>query len=128
MRYPFVFLILIFLFTACSKSLVHTWNIDKLEIIRENEKNSTYNNIGTITFNKNGTGNNNFHIIESDENDTSSFKWEEFDENIRLKGLKSEDSSRLFRAWIVTKKSGKSQTWKSTDGGNNILVLELSRN
>lgn len=108
--------------------MVHTWNIDKLEIKRENGKNSTYNNIGTITFNKNGTGNNNFNIIESDEVDTASFKWEESDGNILLKALKKEESSRLFKAWIVTKKDSKKQIWKSTNGKNDIEILVISRN
>ncbi|HLS30512.1 MAG TPA: hypothetical protein VK021_06620 [Flavobacteriaceae bacterium] len=128
MKYTFTFLILVFFLSSCSKSMVHTWNIDKLEIKRENGKNSTYDNIGTITFNKNGTGNNNFNIIESEEIDTASFKWEESDGNILLKPLKKEDSSRLFKAWIITEREAKKQVWKSTNGKNDIEILVISRN
>src|SRR5690625_6723532 len=100
MKYTFTFLILVFFLSSCSKSMVHTWNIDKLEIKRENGKNSTYDNIGTITFNKNGTGNNNFNIIESEEIDTASFKWEESDGNILLKPL-DRKSTRLNSSHVA---------------------------
>lgn len=128
MKYTFTLLLLVFFLSSCSDSMVHTWNIDKLEIKRENGKNSTYNNIGTITFNKNGTGNNNFNIIESDEVDTASFKWEESENHILLKALKKEESSRLFKAWIITTRDRKKQIWKSTNGKNDIQILEISRN
>lgn len=128
MKYTFTLLLLVFFLFSCSDSMVHTWNIDKLEIKRENGKNSTYNNIGTITLNKNGTGNNNFNIIESDEVDTASFKWEESENNILLKALKKEESSRLFKAWIITTRDRKKQIWKSTNGKNDIQILEISRN
>lgn len=128
MKTKFTLLLLFLFLVSCSNSLVHTWNIDKLEIIRENGKNSTYNNIGTITFNKNGTGNNNFSIIENDYEDKSAFKWEESSDYILLKKTDHEKNSRLFKAWIITESSSKKQVWKSTNGENDIEILELSRN
>lgn len=128
MKSKLLLLLSVLLLTSCSNSLVHTWNIDRLETLRENGENSTYNNIGTITLNKNKTGNNNFSIIELDETDKNSFKWEEKDGYIILKSAKSEAESRLFKAWIMTQNSAKKQVWKSTNGKNDIQIIELSRN
>lgn len=128
MKSKLLLLLSVLLLTSCSNSLVHTWNIDRLETLRENGENSTYNNIGTITLNKNKTGNNNFSIIELDETDKNSFKWEEKGGYIILKSAKSEAESRLFKAWIMTQNSAKKQVWKSTNGKNDIQIIELSRN
>src|SRR5690625_4123245 len=128
MKSKFVLLLLFAFLVSCSDSLVHTWNIDKLKIIRENGNNSTYNNIGTITFNKNGTGNNDFNIIENDYEDKSPFKWEDSSDYILLKQSDNESSSRLFKAWIITESSSKKQIWKSTNGKNDVEILVLSRN
>lgn len=128
MKSKLFFIFFLVILTSCSDNLVHTWNIDKFEIIRENGKNSTYNNIGTITFNKNGTGNNNFHIIENEFTDTASFKWEESDGYILLKPTKNDEESRLFKAWIMTESKSKKQIWKTTNGKNDIHILVLSRN
>lgn len=127
-RYLLFSAFFIFLLTGCTNSLVHTWNIDKFETVRENGENSTYNNIGTITLNKNKTGNNNLSIKEVDYIDKAGFKWEEKNGYIILKGVDNQASSRLFKAWIVTTHKSKKQVWKSTNGKNDIQILELSRN
>lgn len=130
MKPKILFILLIFVLTSCSKGIVHTWNIDKLEIIRENEKNSAYDNIGTITFNKNGSGNNNYSIVENDYEDKSEFKWKKYSEKdyIVIKNTKDSDDSMLAKSWIIVESKSKEQVWKSTDGKQGVQVLKLSRN
>src|SRR5699024_530606 len=90
MKVKYLWLFLPFLFFGCSKSLVHTWNIDKFEIIRENGQSTGSDNIGTITFNKNGSGHKdiNYTIFDHQYSDKSGFKWEKHDGYILLKSTK----------------------------------------
>lgn len=130
MKKSLPFLLLLLLLAGCSKGLVHTWNIDKFEIIRENGQKTGSDNIGTITFNKNGSGDKNisYTIFENQYEDKAPFKWEKHEDYILLKTTKDADSSRLSKAWIIIEDKSKKQIWKSTDGENNIQTLELSRN
>lgn len=130
MKTKLPFLLIFLVLTACSKRLVHTWNIDKFEIIKGNGQKTGSDNIGTITFNKDGKGNKDisYTIFESDYSDKTPFKWEKHEDYILLKTTKSEDSSKLAKAWIVIKDKSKTQVWKSTDGENRVQTLKLSRN
>lgn len=130
MKSKLPFLLLLFLFTACSKDIVHTWNIDKFEIIKQNGQKTGSDNIGTITFNKNGSGNKDisYTIFENEYTDKVPFKWEKNDGYILLKSSKNVENSQLTKAWIIIEDKSKKQIWKSTDGKNSIQVLELSRN
>lgn len=124
------FLLLLLLLTSCSGKLVHTWNIDKFEVIKENGQRTGSDNIGTITFNKNGTGNKNisYTIFGDNYSDKTPFKWEKHEGYILLKSTKNGEHSKLAKAWIIIKDNSKQQVWKSTDGKNSIQVLILSRN
>jgi len=127
-KLPFIFLIL--LLTACSSDLVHTWNIDLFEINKDNGQKTKSKNIGTITFNKNGTGNKNisYSIFDSNYTDKAPFKWEKHEGYILLQATETGSNSKLNKAWIIIKDESKTQVWKSTDGKNSVQVLKLSRN
>lgn len=130
MKSKLPFLLLLLFLTACSSSLVHTWNIDKFEIIKGNGQKTTSKNVGTITFNENGTGNKNINytIFQSDYTDKTPFKWEKHEGYMLLRATKNSSDSKLNKAWIIVQDDSKKQVWKSTDGKNSILTLELSRN
>lgn len=115
------------LLTSCSGDLNHTWHIDKYEIFRESGKNSTYSNIGTITFEKGGQGHNNFQIIEENLTDKAGFTWEKKHDLVLIKPMKNFEKSKLAKAWIIVEDNAKKQIWKSTDGDYQVQVLELSR-
>ncbi len=123
-----LYLSLVFSLVSCSNELVHTWNIDNYEIIRENGKESSYRNIGTLTFDKEGTGHFNYQIIENDFIDKSKFTWEKKEGYILIKPASNSSESKLTKAWIITEDKAKKQIWKSTDGDYKIQILELSRN
>lgn len=128
-KLAFVGLSLLLMF-GCSKSLVHTWNIDIFEIIKDNGQKTGNKNIGTITFNKNGTGNKDIHysIFEHEYEDKTSFKWESQDGYILIKPTENNDRSKLNKVWIIVQDEAKKQVWKSTDGKHQVEILELSRN
>lgn len=112
---------------SCSDNMINTWNIDKYEVIREDGKNVSYSNIGTITFEKDGHGHNNYKIEESNISDESSFRWKETEDAILIKPLKRSSNSIFAKGWIKVEEKSKSQVWKSTDGGYEIQVVNLSR-
>lgn len=118
---------LLWILSSCSNDLIHTWNIDRYEIQREDGKNTGYDNIGTLTFNKDGSGSNNYSIIEIDYTDKSSFQWRKDDGFIRIKSAEN-GQSRFSKAWIIVKDDTKKQIWKSTDGKQQVQTLVLSRN
>lgn len=124
---PFAALFLFLILTSCSNGLVDTWNIDKYEIIREDGKDSSHSNIGTVTFEKEGKGHTNYRIIEKDLDNKSSFEWMEKDSSVLIKSLKSSGESIFTKAWIEVESGSKKKVWKSTDGQHEIQVLVLSR-
>lgn len=128
MKFRFSILLLVLLLAGCSSDLVHTWNIDKLETHREDDKNTSYVNIGTLTFNKNLTGNTDFTIIEENYSDKVPVKWEMKDGYLLIRDANANEHSRLSKAWIIIEDSSKKQIWKSTDGSFTVHTLQLSRN
>ncbi len=129
-KLPLLSLFFIVLLAGCTSNLVHTWNIDQYKIIKENGQKTGSKNIGTMTFNKNGTGNKDisYTIFDHTYTDKAPFKWEKHEGYIILKSTKTGQSSRLDKAWIIIKDESKKQVWKSTDGGNTVQILVLSRN
>lgn len=133
MKCKFLLLLTIIFLASCSPSIVNTWNIDKYEVVNDKGQNTTAQNIGSITFKKNGKGtkNINYNVLQNDFVDSSDFQYELHEEYIiiRSAGKKSKkrDNSALNKTWIIVSDKSKSQVWKSTDGGNNVQILELSR-
>ncbi|WP_121666706.1 hypothetical protein [Mesonia aquimarina] len=120
---------LIFAMASCSPRIVNTWNIDKYKVTNDKGKSMTSENIGTITFKKNGKGEKslNYNLFQNDYSDTSPFEWNMYDDYIVLKTSNKEKDSDLNKTWIIVEDSSKKQVWKSTDGKNMVQVIELSR-
>lgn len=117
--------ILAFSMTACSPKVVGTWTIDKFENAVPSEQGYSLNNIGTITFNKNGTGekNINYSVLGTNHTDMFPFKWNAADAAITIIG----DSTEFSKTWIIISNKKNYQQWKSTSG-NKIQILELKKN
>ncbi len=124
---PAAAIFLTLILSSCSNNLVDTWTIDKYEIIREDGKDSSHSNIGTITFEKDGKGHNNYRIIEKNLDNKSSFEWTQDDNSVLIKPLKSSGESIFTKAWIKVEDHPKKKVWKSTNGEYEIEILVLSR-
>ena len=111
--------------TSCAPKLVGKWNIDKYETTRPGEQAVSLNNIGTMTFKKNGDGekNINYTIFGRTRTDNTPFGWHATGPYV---GIESSNSD-FSKTWIITTNKRKTQKWKSTDGANGVQVLELSK-
>lgn len=111
---------------SCSPKIVGEWNISKYEIAKPGEQGIALNNIGTIIFHKNGSGekNINYTALGVTHTDKNPFKWTSQDEKfITIKGKDTE----LDKTWIIITSKGKHQVWHTTDGSNTVQTLELTK-
>ncbi len=115
----------LFLLASCSSKLVGTWNVEKYQRSTPGEEGMSVSNIGTISFNKNGTGTKqlDYSLLGISKNDAAPFKWSMTEQFITIEG----DDSELSKTWIFIENKGDYQKWQSTDGANNVQTLELAK-
>ncbi len=113
----------LFLLSSCAHRLVGTWAVQKYENVRPGEKGVSVQNVGSISFDKGGTGQKemNYTVLGVEKDDSTPFEWSATENYITIK---SEDSD-LSKTWIYLENKNKSQKWKSTDGKNQVQTLEL---
>lgn len=119
-----VFIVFCLLFlSSCSHKLVGTWNVDKYERVTPGEQGITLSNIGTMTFNKDNTGQKqlDYTVLGIEQSDSASFTWSTTDNYITIEGGDSE----ISKTWIYLENKSTLQKWKSTDGQNNVQTLLL---
>lgn len=112
--------------TACSPRMVGTWTAQRFETTKPGQQGVTLNNIGTIQFNKDGTGKKNisYSALGITNNDQQTFKWKWVDDKyVTIEG----DTSAFSKVWIIITNNRSFQKWKSTDGANNIQIIELKK-
>lgn len=111
--------------TSCSSRLVGTWNVAKYETITPGKQNILLNNIGTITFNGNNSDekNLNFQIMGIERKDQLKFDWTATEKYVTIKNGGEEFS----KIWIILENKKNFQKWRSTDGTNQIQVIELNK-
>lgn len=114
------------LFTACSHRIVGTWTVQRYETTTPGEQSVALTNVGTMQFRKNGTGTKNLHyaILGLQRSDLLPFRWSW--DNGKYISIESAGSD-FAKTWIITSNKRKFQQWKSTDGSNNIQILELKK-
>lgn len=113
-------------FTSCSKRLVGTWNVQRFETATPGQQAVTLQNIGTVHFKGNGTGEKNlsFTVLGKTQEDKTPFKWS-WQEG-KYVSINSE-GSEFAKTWIIMENKRNFQKWKSTDGANHIQVIELKK-
>ncbi|MEA5111233.1 hypothetical protein SDC9_15595 [bioreactor metagenome] len=123
-KLPGAFLI-ISLLSACSPKLAGTWSIQKYETSTPGQEGVSLKNIGTITFAKSGNGEKNisYSIFGSVVEDNLPFTWTASGNLITI----NSEGSELSKTWIVVENKKKAQRWKSTDGANQVQILEIAR-
>lgn len=114
------------LITSCSHRLTGNWNVASFENGSPGEQNITLHNIGSIHFNKNGTGEKNlkYVILGKEIVDNAPFNWVwNNGEYVSIESANSE----FAKTWIIVENKKKTQVWKSTDGSSRVQVLELKK-
>ena len=121
----FLIVLTLTLFFSCSPKIVGTWSVQKYQRTTLGEKGTTLQNIGTMTFNRNNTGEKNldYRILGVERRDAAPFEWSSTEKYITIEGGDSE----LSKTWIYLENKNKFQKWKSTDGKNTVQTLELIR-
>lgn len=114
------------LITSCSHRLVGTWNVERYETTSPGQQGVALSNIGTLDFKRNGTGtkNLNYTVLGIHKDDKHPFKWSWDDNSYVSIDSKGSDFSKT---WIIMTNKRKYQKWKSTDGTNNIQIIELRK-
>jgi len=109
--------------TSCSHKLVGTWTVHKYERMTPGEQGTILSNIGTMTFNKDETGQKDldYTVLGIQQSDSAPFTWSSTEKYVTIEG----DDSEIAKTWIYLENKNKSQKWKSTDGENNVQTLEL---
>lgn len=112
-------------FTSCAPKIVGTWNVVKYESTKPGEKTVVQNNIGTMTFKKNGEGEKNLNYVTMGKSKTDDhrFGWHSTGPYV---GIES-PSSDFSRTWVIITNTRKQQKWKTNDGPNGTQVIELSK-
>ncbi len=115
-----------FLLASCSHRMIGTWTVQRFETTTPGQQGISLSNIGTMQFNKNGSGekNLNYSVLGITRNDQIPFKWNWNDD--KYISIESE-SSDFAKTWIIMTNRKKFQKWKSTDGSNNIQIIELKK-
>ena len=114
------------LLASCAPRLVGTWNVTRFETATAGQQGVSLNNIGTVQFKKNGTGekNINFSALGASHIDQTSFKWTWHDG--KYVTIESENSE-FGKTWIIITNKKKFQKWSTTDGTNKVQVIELKK-
>jgi hypothetical protein len=112
-------------FTACSPRPVGNWNVKRFEVINQGESGLIINNIGSIEFNRNGTGEKDiqYSILGITKFDNLTFEWVRHGNTVTISG----NNTDFAKSWIIVRDKRRFQQWKSTDGANTIQIIELAR-
>ncbi|MEO9894282.1 hypothetical protein [Aurantibacter sp.] len=111
--------------TSCSHRLVGNWNVKNFDRQTPGEEGMSVENIGTITFDRNGTGtkNLNYSLLGISSLDQTPFEWSTTDNFVTI----DDNNSDLSKTWIYIENKNKLQKWQSTDGNNQIQTLVLEK-
>ncbi len=106
------------------RRLVGTWNIERYEQRFANGDNEVATDLGTITFRKNGSGDNDISVLTRGvrKPDNSDFSWNNSTEEVTIISR----NTYIAKSWIVMENKRKKQIWKSTTQAN-VQTMELRK-
>lgn len=121
----FILLSIMAIFSSCSPKIVGIWKVESFQTITEGTETLAAKNIGTISFQKDGTGikDLSFTILGVTKEDKTPFNWTLKDNLLTINGQESE----FVKTWIVIESKGKYQKIKSTDGAAEVQIVELRK-
>lgn len=118
-------LLLFVILSSCSPRILGVWTVDNFETVTQGVEGVSAKNIGTITFFKDGTGTKDlsFTIFGVSKEDKTPFTWTLNDNLLTINGQESE----FAKTWIVVDNQKKVQKMKSTDGADQVQILDLKK-
>ena len=125
-----LFFILAGLLASCSaekrfhRRLTGTWNVVRYEQRFANGETQVSNDLGTITFKRNGSGENDISVLTRNvrQPDQGSFSWKNTIDEVTIISR----NTYLAKSWIVVKNKRSNQVWKSTNQAN-VQTMELQK-
>jgi hypothetical protein len=113
------------LLSGCSQRILGIWEVENFEVISSSSESVKATQIGTISFEKDGSGHKSlsFSILGLNQVDKADFSWSLNDRLLTISG----DSSAFVKTWIVMEDKRNYQKFKSTDGAQQVQVMELRR-
>jgi hypothetical protein len=118
-------LLSVLILSACSPKLSGTWKVDSYKSIVLGKEVMSAQNIGTMTFSGRGKGSKDLKmsIMGTEKNDTSPFTWKLNDNMLTIQS----DGSEISKAWIIVDNKAKYKKVQSTDGADQVQVMEISK-
>lgn len=112
-------------FSSCSPRIIGVWNVENFETVSQGDESISAKNIGTITFQKDGTGvkDLSFTILGVRKEDKTPFNWTLSNSLLTINGQESD----FVKTWIVVEDHKKYQKIKSTDGADQVQIVELRK-
>jgi len=112
-------------FSSCSHRLVGTWTVQNYETVEPGKEGVSAKNIGTMTFKRNGKGNKEltFSALGIWQVDKTPFTWSVDNNFLTISG----EGSDFAKTWIIVEDKSKYQKLKSTDGANQVQIIELAK-
>ena len=120
---PLVFLVLIFI-SSCSDKIVGEWNIVRYEKGEPGKPKVTVQNIGTMRFRNNRTGEKEitYGILRNKVSASTPFNWSSTDNFITIN-----EDSEFGKTWVRVENKRNHQVLTSTNGADIVQVLELRK-
>jgi hypothetical protein len=108
-------ILLLIAFSSCSPHVVGTWIIAQYEEGAPDERAMSLSNIGTMTFNNDGTGDKDvsYKMMGLEFSDQQPFRWRKDGSTITIDG---DEDSEFAKTWIILLNKRKLQEWQATDG------------
>lgn len=130
MKHPFAFALLsATVLSACSNSpedrIRGEWNVVSYSETRPGAASATVENIGTMTFGKDGQGTRDisYSFMGTPYTDGNAFSWTATENSVRITG----PEGKFTKAWIIQKGNRDEQVWRSTDGAGNVQEMRLEK-
>lgn len=124
-KYSLYCLILfLYLFSSCSDKIIGKWDIVRYEKGEPGKPEVKVQNIGTMTFRNNRSGEKEitYGILQNKVSNSTPFNWSSTDNFLTIN-----EDSEFGKTWIRVENKRKQQVLTSTNGANIVQILELSK-
>ena len=114
----------LFILSSCSDKIVGKWNIVRYEKGNPGNPDVKVQNIGTMTFKGNKTGEKEitFGILQNNISNSTPFNWSSTDNFITIN-----ENSEFGKTWVRVENKRSVQVLTSTNGKNIVQTLELRK-